>query len=201
MGLYVNEYFDMEVECRMADNRTWFSGGSGILSAHEFAWCWNVAPLLDRELENVVMEAANRLTREFRLHGINGIDCIVNERTSYLLEVNPRFPSSTELLERRLKLNAFELHMQACLGKLPDLQPKADSNVTIGKDILYSRQSVRIQDTARWVGFDLADIPYEGEEINQGEPVCSVFAQREEIKECWQNVLLNAKRLEKLIFD
>jgi len=171
------------------------------LNAQEFAWCGNTAPLLDTELENIVMEAASRLTREFHLLGINGIDFIVNERTPYLLEVNPRFPSSTELLERRLKLNAFELHMQACAGKLPDLQPNTELNLAIGKGILYARQPVRIEETASWAAFDLADIPHEGEEINQGEPVCSVFAEGEGIEECWQNVLLNAKRLEKLIFD
>ncbi len=33
MGQYLNEYYDMEVDRLAANNRTWFSGGSGILSA------------------------------------------------------------------------------------------------------------------------------------------------------------------------
>jgi 1,4-dihydroxy-2-naphthoate octaprenyltransferase len=32
MGQYLNEYYDIEVDRLAADNRTWFSGGSGILS-------------------------------------------------------------------------------------------------------------------------------------------------------------------------
>ena len=33
MAQYLNEYYDIEVDRLTADNRTWFSGGSGILSA------------------------------------------------------------------------------------------------------------------------------------------------------------------------
>lgn len=33
MAQYLNEYFDRKVDCLAADNRTWFSGGSGVLSA------------------------------------------------------------------------------------------------------------------------------------------------------------------------
>ena len=33
MAQYLNEYYDIEVDSLTADNRTWFSGGSGILSA------------------------------------------------------------------------------------------------------------------------------------------------------------------------
>lgn len=32
MGQYINEYYDMEVDRLTAGNRTWFSGGSGVLS-------------------------------------------------------------------------------------------------------------------------------------------------------------------------
>lgn len=33
MGQYLNEYYDMEVDRLSTDNRTWFSGGSGVLAA------------------------------------------------------------------------------------------------------------------------------------------------------------------------
>lgn len=33
MAQYLNEYYDLEVDSRAANNRTWFSGGSGILPA------------------------------------------------------------------------------------------------------------------------------------------------------------------------
>lgn len=33
MGQYLNEYYDKEVDRLTANNRTWFSGGSGALSA------------------------------------------------------------------------------------------------------------------------------------------------------------------------
>lgn len=37
MAHYLNEYYDVEVDRLAADNRTWFSGGSGILSAGRIA--------------------------------------------------------------------------------------------------------------------------------------------------------------------
>ena len=33
MGQYLNEYYDIETDRLTADNRTWFSGGSGVLPA------------------------------------------------------------------------------------------------------------------------------------------------------------------------
>jgi 1,4-dihydroxy-2-naphthoate octaprenyltransferase len=32
MAQYLNEYYDMEVDCLASNNRTWFSGGSGVLA-------------------------------------------------------------------------------------------------------------------------------------------------------------------------
>ena len=37
MGQYLNEYYDKEVDRLTANNRTWFSGGSGVLSADGIA--------------------------------------------------------------------------------------------------------------------------------------------------------------------
>lgn len=37
MAQYLNEYYDIEVDCLAADNRTWFSGGSGVLSTGDIS--------------------------------------------------------------------------------------------------------------------------------------------------------------------
>jgi predicted ATP-grasp superfamily ATP-dependent carboligase len=170
------------------------------LNAHEFAWCGNAAPLLDAKLEELVAEAVNKITGVCGLVGINGIDFIEHEGVPYLIEVNPRYPSSTELLERLRGVNALALHMQACEGRLPVLKPLKPASGSVGKGILYARETVHIHGTDGWSNFELADIPHEDEVIQAGDPVCSVFASGVDVDDCWKKVLMNAAELERIIY-
>jgi hypothetical protein len=170
--------------------------GVSELGASGFAWCGNVAPLLFPELEIKLLEAANAMTLSFGLCGLNGIDFIVNEGTPAVLEVNPRYPGSVELLERVRRVNAFQLHVEACQGRLPQLQPISGWRQAWGKGILYARQALRVRDTSGWMEQDIADVPHEGEEIPKGSPICTLFASGNDLEDCWQNVMENAGKLE-----
>jgi predicted ATP-grasp superfamily ATP-dependent carboligase len=175
--------------------------GVSELGASGFAWCGNVAPLLFPELETKLLEAANAMALSFGLRGLNGIDFIVNEGTPALLEVNPRYPGSVELLERVRGVNAFQLHVEACQGRLPQLQPISGWRQAWGKGILYARQALRAGDTSGWMERDIADVPHEGEEIPKGSPICTLLAPGNDLEDCWQNVLEKAGKLESLIFN
>ena len=171
--------------------------GVSELGASAFAWCGNVAPLLFPELEAMLFDAANAITSSFGLRGLNGIDFIVNEGTLALLEVNPRYPGSVELLERVRSVNAFQLHVEACQGHLPQLQPISGWCQAWGKGILYARRTFCVGDTSGWMEQDIADIPHEGEEITKGSPICTLVASGNDLEDCWQNVLEKAGKLEK----
>ncbi len=166
--------------------------GEPDLGAPAFAWCGNVAPWGDPVLKSVVLETITTLTKSFGLVGLNGIDFIVQDSTPFLLEVNPRPPSSFELFERLLGVNAFQLHVEACQKQLPTTLPPMPTDLAWGKGILYAHRDLQVGDTRSWAGQDVSDIPHPGEQIPAGMPICTIFAKGNDAAGCWAEVLTRA---------
>lgn len=169
-----------------------YAGETG-LGAPAYAWCGNVAPWGDSDLQRLVLEAVTTLTASFGLVGLNGIDFMARNGVPYLLEVNPRPPASFELFERLLGLNAFQLHVDACQGKLPLGPVTMLPGIAWGKGILYAREDLQLGDTHSWAAQDVSDVPHSGEQIPAWAPVCTIFAQGNNVAGCWENVLARAR--------
>lgn len=66
-----------------------------------------------------------RLSADFGLRGLNGLDAVLDGKTLWPVEVNPRWTASMELLEpgpwdgEPAGPTLFELHRRACRGDLP----------------------------------------------------------------------------------
>jgi uncharacterized protein len=121
-------------------------------------------------------EIATILAREFRLVGLNGIDFIARRGIPYPTEVNPRYSGSMELIERGQGRSLFEIHVQACHGVLPISQPNTPP--VQGKAVVFARRDVRVSDLAAGLGKNwVADVPHEGERIQRGRPICTVFGE------------------------
>ncbi|NPV57758.1 MAG: ATP-grasp domain-containing protein [Anaerolineae bacterium] len=193
---------DLASACFLADGKNAILVGmtrqyAGIrnLGAPPFAWCGNVAPLIDPGLENIIRCVIGKITAECGLVGMNGIDFIIKGGSPTFLEVNPRPPASFELFERLLGVNAFALHIDACQGRLPDSLPSFLQDVAWGKGILYAHQDVTVGDTGDWQSRSIADIPHPGESIPAGAPICTLIAQGDDPDNCWQSILKRAKAL------
>lgn len=72
-------------------------------------------------------ELAARLTADFGLLGLNGVDAVLSDGTLWPVEVNPRWTASMELLEPGPSdadgpsgPTLFGVHRRACDGDLPD---------------------------------------------------------------------------------
>ena len=127
-------------------------------------------------------EVATVVTREFQLVGLNGIDFIARQGVPFPIEVNPRFSSSMELIERAHGVSMFEVHAQACQGVLPKAPP---ANLRVeGKAIVFARRATTVREISwadqKWV----ADVPHPGEAIQQGRPICTVFAAARHPEAC-----------------
>jgi uncharacterized protein len=135
------------------------------------------------ELLEVTRALATVVTREFHLFGLNGIDFIARGGVPYLIEVNPRYSASMELVERATGMSMFDLHVDACEGNLP--APVRFDWPVEGKAIVFARQAVRIGQTpAWWGGTSMADLPHPGEHIASGRPICTVFARARTPEQC-----------------
>ena len=110
-----------------------------------FRYAGNVLPLAAgvaawREVEAI----ADALTREYGLHGLNGFDFVLRGECPVLLEVNPRYCASMELVERASGTSLFGLHLAACEGRLP-ARPALTPGV-FGKAIVYAPQTLAAPD-------------------------------------------------------
>jgi predicted ATP-grasp superfamily ATP-dependent carboligase len=137
-------------------------------------------PLFDRESELAARGAglASAVTEAFGLVGLNGVDFIAQDGVPWPIEVNPRYTASMELVERAHGVSMFALHARACAGSLPPapLAGKACAQVW-GKAVVYARRDVTMRELRRWWRNDgVRDIPYPGERIARGRPICTVFA-------------------------
>ncbi len=169
------------------------------LGARGFTWCGNILPLglPDPEREAVleaVREMVEKLTRAFGLRGVNGVDFVLGREEAgpvpYLVEVNPRYTASMELVEWAYGLNVFDLHVRSFEGALPSfsLEEALRQPGFYGKGIIYARQDVVMPETAGWRAQGRRDVPFPGEQIEAHHPICTVLAQGETRDECWTNL-------------
>ena len=165
------------------------------LGAPPFAWCGNVAPCRDPGLEDLIACTAQMMTGENGLAGVNGMDFILQDSVPYLLEINPRWMGSMELFERLYGVNMFQLHVEACQGRLPEGLPSMENGRVLGKGILYAEQDTMMGDTTGWKEFGIADIPHSSEKIPAGAPVCTVFSEGKDGNLCWKEVVKKAQAL------
>jgi predicted ATP-grasp superfamily ATP-dependent carboligase len=186
--------------------------GLSELGVDGYNWCGNMLPLtlavdqkqtLLREIEALV----NDLTEHFELKGVGGIDFILAEGgdgqlSPFLLEVNPRYTGSMELIEWAYGLNIYSLHRDACDGRLPEftLSEQVDEGY-YAKGIVFARQDVVIKNTENWLSSGRRDIPFAGDKIKQGHPVCTVFAQSDTGNDCLADLFGNADKLRLDISD
>ena len=165
--------------------------GERELGASGFRYCGSVLSRDDPAIGSSVRDSAAALaavvTEAFGLVGVNGIDFIVRDGVPVPIEVNPRYSASMELVERGLGISIFALHVHACRGELPAVDPALDraGPAAIGKAILYAREAAVPMTSRRWLDAgDVADVPRDGEPIARGAPVCTVFATGEGFREC-----------------
>jgi len=169
--------------------------GQAWLHARPFAYCGSIGPLA---LENDVVQAfesiGQRLQAAFRLRGLFGVDGVLQGNLPLVVEVNPRYTASVEVLEYAALSRSGPMASEAC----------------IGKGILFARGRLSFP---AWGPWDLdevdvpagqmpayADIPVPGTEIEPGQPVLSFFVRGGSTVECLQRLQNQAAKLDRLLF-
>ncbi len=144
-------------------------------SPRGFRYAGNVMPLDGpARAREEVGAIADALTREYGLRGLNGVDFILRGGRPVVLEVNPRYCASMELVERASGAPVFGLHVAACQGELP--ARVAEPSGVWGKAIVYATRTVTVPDTTAWLADGVRDVPHPGEVIRAGHPICTVLA-------------------------
>ena len=125
--------------------------------------------------------AASAIARRFGLRGLFGIDFVLSGSGGVpaIVEVNPRYTASMELLEQIAVLSLLDMHLEALDGGPPPsapLRPPAAGGARfLAKGILYAvrRMQSRV-DPASLQALGCRDIPCPGERIDRGHPICTI---------------------------
>lgn len=154
--------------------------GDPRFGAKSWAYCGSVR--LEEELPESATASLARigklLAEAFHLRGVVGVDLIVDGERLWLIEVNPRFAASMELIDSQVPL--IRRHAE-CFAGPPAFPTGRGRDKPTGKGVLYAKREARItQDLHDWAMADaeagrLADIPPPATELAAGDPVLTVL--------------------------
>ena len=89
--------------------------GTAWAGADGFGYAGSVGPLvLKDDVRRTFVALGRHLSTQFGLRGLFGIDAIVCDDQVWMLEVNPRYTASVEILERAADVSALTYHLTAC---------------------------------------------------------------------------------------
>lgn len=137
------------------------------------------------ELGALVTRQLQSLANECQLQGIIGVDFIRDQNgIPWVLEVNPRYTASVEILELSNQQSFLEMS-----GNKTPLHRLSERPIVM-KLIVYAPRSVVIGDLTRLASTDewqipgIADIPVPESQIPAGWPICTVFSSGTTEEEC-----------------
>jgi predicted ATP-grasp superfamily ATP-dependent carboligase len=163
------------------------------LNAPPFRYCGNIGPAdLTKSMRTELLQVGRALGEGCGLLGLFGVDFIAQDGRPWVVEVNPRYPASVEVLELATGMTALSFHQQAFDAHS---RPKTDPGSMqsfVGKAIFYAARRVVtapinavselgnailcpecVQVDMRWA---IADIPAAGESVEAGWPVLTILA-------------------------
>jgi predicted ATP-grasp superfamily ATP-dependent carboligase len=164
-------------------------------SEHPFAYVGSVGPLPEIEATFAWDQLGNCLVDEFSLRGLFGVDTVItDDGTPYVIEVNPRYTASMELIERSLRQSLIGLHVDACAGSLlvngrdrfgeSSYGSRAQRRV-LAKAYYFARRTIQISAEFNQAidafptmvdGYPrVADLPEQDATIKADQPVLTIF--------------------------
>jgi predicted ATP-grasp superfamily ATP-dependent carboligase len=171
--------------------------GTRWLNAPPFRYAGNIGPIeLPGPARETVTSIGTEIGERCGLLGLFGIDFVLEGDIPWLVEVNPRYPASVEVLEMSTGLSALALHRMAFDPTASSAIPYGGSGLVCGKAIVYAAERIRapactVEDlVARGLlrtdarAGTLADIPVPGSVIEPDWPVLTLFAEGKSRAEC-----------------
>jgi predicted ATP-grasp superfamily ATP-dependent carboligase len=175
-----------------------------------FRYCGSVGPWqLPEPVQRTLTDVGLALASAFGLCGLFGVDFVLDGETVWLVEVNPRYTASIEVLEYATGLQALAWHRCAFASGEPPGTPAASANI-VGKVILYASERLTIPGAAPWLTDDrasslvelplFADVPATGAVIERGRPILTLFARGATEAACLEALRHRACEVESILY-
>ena len=135
------------------------------------------------DLNDEMKNTSEDLIREFNLIGSNGVDYVLDKNGELkVIEINPRFQGTYELVEKVMDINLLDAHIKACEGELIEIPPIEGYAV---KKIIYARKQVNIGNLNIP---NVYDIPYQGVKIEKDQPLVTLISQNNNLKTAIEDI-------------
>ena len=158
-------------------------GDESLGADSRFIYCGNYVSFpVNSTILKEIQRIANEITLEFNLRGINGLDFILKDNEVYLIEVNPRFPGTMELIELMSDKNLFLEHVKgAFFGEISN-EIVIKNKIGV-KFIIYAKNDVVVGDLKSIDG--VQDITKKNKLVKKGDPICSFLYVGNDKDEVW----------------
>ncbi|TFG28979.1 ATP-grasp domain-containing protein [Candidatus Thorarchaeota archaeon] len=160
----------------------------------DFAYCGNYLPIaIESKYKRMISEISKKICNRLHLRGSIGIDYLLDTQGDlWLMEINPRFQGTLEILEIAGDISVTSLHFEAIQGELPSSKFKFRPAT---KMIVYSRKDGVISDISNFS--NVVDISPPGIVVKRGDPICTILEAAETISQCYcraSNIALEIQR-------
>lgn len=165
------------------------------------------------ELIEELNRIAQLLIQETGMQGLFGIDFVLNNGRCVVLEINPRYTASMELIEKSWNGSFVDAHVSVFTKSRTELQKNACDELCRGKLFLFAQhdftfetqlyeqlkrllyESLSKDTSLPWI----ADIPQFGTAIKQSEPIFTIFAESNDEVEVERQLKKKAEACQLLI--
>jgi predicted ATP-grasp superfamily ATP-dependent carboligase len=167
-----------------------------------FRYLGSLGPFdLSAQVNDQLSRLANQLTNRFELRGIIGVDIILEGDDVFVLEVNPRYTASVEILERATDRSMIREHVRACRDGTLQAPSKTETGRAFQKEVFYATADCCVGERfVQWYDSEnakrpnhesqVADLPLAGQSLLTGQPVCTLFAEGNDRASCIQAMSL-----------
>ena len=158
------------------------------LNAPPFRYAGNIGPVdVSGHCRDELTRIGEVIGEGCGLLGLFGVDFVLAEERPWVVEVNPRYTASIEVLERAMGVSLMCEHRGAFDSEFAPPSRWPWFAQVFGKGILYAERDFVFSETD-WLereGLEnLADIPHPGEFIQAGWPILTILASEGSIEEC-----------------
>jgi uncharacterized protein len=182
--------------------------------AAPFHYCGSIGPAqLDANVPPQLESLGTILAAGCGLRGLFGVDFILNERTFWPVEINPRYPASVEVLEYATGLSVLALHRRVFQAGAPPVLPRDSfTGHAAGKAIFFAQSDLMFPAAGPWSPIlnsprpieempAFADLPEAGEPIRAGQAVLTYFTRADSATACLDALQQIAADLDRWLFN
>jgi predicted ATP-grasp superfamily ATP-dependent carboligase len=161
--------------------------GEPWLNAKPFAYCGSVGPVPLPDADRTELDRLGTAIAEWgELRGLFGVDLVKHDGHYHVIEVNPRYTASIEVLESATGRFFVRHHAAAFESDSNQVTPAQPPATVVGKAILFASRRMTFPVEGPWdedIRRDVhefrhyADVPTPGSVIEPGWPILTILVQ------------------------